>query len=404
MRASSIVSNTAEAWRKYVSVGAIASDLLRPHVLRAWLRSHDQGASPWVARAEMLSGTETDRVLTRHARLLSATRPYLHLLSLAAGNERHAAMLGTAGAIILDVIGDEQSIRGPERVPGPGSLLLEATCGSNGIGTPLVEGRYVELISTEHFIHGFHPFTCHGIPIETPDGERAGVLSVSVRQPETAERLHEILVCAAHGIAAELVRLRLSDEVQDVMTAGERASLEALRTALVSLGTVLPGVSPREAEPAGSSFQETMRLLRLAGEAIRALEERERAWRELSSDGLGIPSQVDLADEIAALVELMEPEMKRRRVEVTHGVESEPLTGLADRRKLRRDIFRLLLRGLDAAEAGGAIIIDIGKDSSGGLCDIRVEAVPGPECAGERMASSVVCPRVLRGHLTSFAP
>jgi transcriptional regulator of acetoin/glycerol metabolism len=254
MPTSSIVSNTAEAWRRYASIGAIASSLLRPHVLRAWLRSHDQGASPWVARAETLSRNETERLLSHQARLVSVTRPYLNLLSQAAGNERHAAMLGTAEAIVLDVVGDEQSVSGPERVPGPGALLSEATCGSNGIGTPLVEGRYVELVSTEHFIHGFHPFTCHGIPIETPDGARAGVLSVSVRQPETAERLHEILVCAAYGIATELLRHRVADLVQDVMAAGDSAPFEALRAELVHLGAVPLRRARIAAGPAEGSF------------------------------------------------------------------------------------------------------------------------------------------------------
>jgi transcriptional regulator of acetoin/glycerol metabolism len=302
-------------------------------------------------------------------------------------------MLGTAEALILDVVGDEQSVSGPERVPGPGALLSEAMCGSNGIGTPLVEGRYVEIISTEHFIHGFQPFTCHGIPIETLDGRLEGGLSVSVRQPETAERLHEILVCAAYGIGAELARLRLADEVRDVMAAGEHASLEALRTELARLGAVPPRVGQRGAEPAASMFRETMGLLRLAGDVIRDLERRERAWFELSSDDLGIRSHVELTDEVSDLVELLEREARRRHVEVTYGSELEPQTGLTDRRKLRRDIFRLLLSGIDAAEGGGAIVIDVGKDS-GGLCYTRIEAVPGPGRPRKKTLPMVVCPRV----------
>jgi transcriptional regulator of acetoin/glycerol metabolism len=393
MPTSSIVSNTAEAWRKYVSVGAITPSLLRTHVLRAWVRSHEQGASPWVARAEVLSRTETERVLTDHDRLIAAARPYLNLLSQSAGHERHAAMLGTAEAIILDVIGDERSVCGPERVPGPGSLLTEAMCGSNGIGTPLAEGRYVEIISTEHFIHGFHPFTCHGIPIRTPDGAYEGVLSISVRQPETAERLHEILFCAAHGIAAELTRLRLTDEVRSIMVAGQGASLEGLRAELVRLGARPSEASPGAAGSAEDMFHETMSLLRLADETIRELEERARAWRELSSDDLGIPSDVDVVDEITNLIALLEPESRRRHVEVTFGCEPEPHAGLIDRRKLRRDLFRLLLRGIDVAEEGGAIAIDIGKDASGELCQARLVAVPGPRRPGERFVSSVVYPR-----------
>lgn len=386
-----IVSNTAEAWRKYVSVGAIASDLLRPHVLRAWVRSHEHGASPWVARAEALSAGQIERLQARHARLLSAARPYLDLLSHAAGGERHAAMIGSAEAIVLDVVGDEQSVRGPERVPGPGAVVSEAMCGSNGIGTPLAEDRYVELVSTEHFMHGFHPFTCHGIPIHAPSGEPEGVVSVSVRQPETAERLHEILVCAAYGIATDLMRLRLVDQVTDVVAAGPCASLEPLHAALVQVGAMPHGVSQREAAPDRDPGQAMMQLVRLAGEAIRALERRGRDWLELSSGEPGTPSPVALVGEIADLVAALEPEARRRRIEVTYGRELEAVTIMADRRKLRRDAFRLLLRGFDAAEGGGVITIDIGREPSTGLCYVRLEAVPGPARPGEKIVSAIVC-------------
>lgn len=386
-----IVSNTAEAWRKYVSVGAIAADLLRPHVLRAWVRSHEHGASPWVARAEALSAGQTERLQAGHARLISAARPYLDLLSRAAGAERHAVMLGSAEAILLDVVGDEQTVSGPERVPGPGALLSEAMCGSNGVGTPLAENRYVEIVSTEHFIHGFHPFTCHGIPIENLAGEPDGVLSVSVRQPETAERLHEILVCAAYGIATDLARLRLVDEVTGVVATGRRASLDPLHAALVQVGVMSHGVDQRAAAPGREPGQAMTELVRLAGDAIRELERRGRDWLELSSDELEAPSRLALVDEIADLVAALAPEARRRRVEVTFGRELEAVTSIADRRKLRRDAFRLLLRGFDAAEGGGVVTIDIGREPSTALCYVRLEAAPGPTRPGEKTLSALVC-------------
>jgi transcriptional regulator of acetoin/glycerol metabolism len=392
MDTSAIVSNATEAWRKYVSVGAIAGGLLRPHVLRAWVRSHEQGASAWVARADTLSRAGTELLFDRHAHLISAARPYLQLLSRAAGNEHHAAMLGSAEALVLDVIGDEQTVHGPERVPGPGSILSEDRCGANGVGTPLAEGRYVEIISTEHFIHGFHPFTCSGIPIDTLEGERDGVLSVSVRRPETAERLHEILVCAAYGIAAELCRCRLSDAVRDVMSAGEGASLEALRAQLVRLGAMPAG--PPEARSAANKLQVTLALVRLAGATTRKLERAARAWHELASEEQEAPSRIELTAEVADLVALLAHETRRRRIEVIHGRDPEPSTGLADRRKLRRALFRSLLRAIDVAEGGGAIMIDVRDDPPAGICHARVEAAPAPARPGERIVSSVACPRV----------
>ena len=399
MSTSSIASNAAEAWRKYVSVGAINPHLLRPHVLQAWVRSHDQGASAWVARAEMLSPTAAERLLEQQARLIAAAYPYMHLLSKAAGAERHAMTLGTVDAIVIVVVGDEQSVSGPERVPGPGSLLSEAVCGSSGIGTPLVEGRYIEIISTEHFIHGFHPFICHGIPIESLEGEYAGVLSATVLRPDAVERMPEILVCSAHGIATELARLQLADRVHDVIHAGEPdcATMEGLHRVLVRLEALPP--KPHPMEGGGRSIiQAMMELLRVADEARRRLEQHERAWRELAMNDLGMATRVELTDEVSDLLELLGPEIRRRRVEVTYRPRgSEHVTAFADRRELRRTVFRQLLRGIDMAEAGGAMVVDLESEPPHTLCTLRVETIPAPNSLGAMSITSVVFPRWVSG-------
>lgn len=390
--ARSVVLSTAEAWRKYVSVGAIVPSLLRPHVRSAWERAHDQGASPWVARAEALTALGTERLREHRAGFIAAASPYMHMLSTAAGEERHAAMLGTADAIVLDVVGDEQSVNGPERVPGPGSLLSEAMCGSNGIGTPLAEGRYVEIVSTEHFIHGFHPFTCHGIPIETVDGKRHGVLSMSVRRPEAAERLHEILVCAAYGIATEMARLELAASVRDVMASGdvEAAKIEALFRQVARLDAGAPPDAARVSDR--DALHAMMAVLRAADDVTRRLEQQERAWRELASEGLGAPELVDLTYEATDLLALLAREVESRRVEVTRRVAEERVEVLADRRSLRRDLFRALLRGLDVAAAGGDLAVVIGARRPEGLGCVRVEATPPfGSLAAATPSSDVVC-------------
>lgn len=98
------------------------------------------GANPRLRRAEAPSAVDTERLLERQGKIIRAAQPYLRALSRAADGERHAAMLGNAGSIVLDVLGDDLGVQGPERVPGPGALLDERACGANWIGTPLAQG------------------------------------------------------------------------------------------------------------------------------------------------------------------------------------------------------------------------------------------------------------------------
>ncbi|MFN6558622.1 MAG: hypothetical protein RMY28_002300 [Nostoc sp. ChiSLP01] len=144
---SSQTSNVLEAGRIYRSIGAIPPDLLRADIYRAWERSHLQGANPHTLQAERLSSLDTERLLEKHTYLLNAVRPYFRILSQAAGRERHAVMLSNHEAILVDVIGDEQTIHGPEPFPLPGALLSEAVAGANGIGTTLAEENYTEIVA-----------------------------------------------------------------------------------------------------------------------------------------------------------------------------------------------------------------------------------------------------------------
>jgi hypothetical protein len=386
MKQPANLEQTTEAWRRYASIGAIDAPLLRPHVLASWARAHDQGASALVVRAETLSDLETERLREHRAWLLSAAQPYMRLLSKAAGSQRHAAMLGDADAVVLEVIGDEQSIHGPERVPGPGALLSEATCGSNGIGTPLAEDRYLEIVASEHFIHGFHPFTCHGIPIHSPSGRQIGVLSTSVRQPATAERLHEILVCGALAVEDAAAREHVEGELRRTLSSQGAEERARLQVVLAELREWFPKLLPQELfwggrpeEAGGSVFG----LIGIAEAVVRHLRDRERQWLELASEGKQGDEEVELSSEIDRMLDLMCRETRRRNVEVVWS-KGDPAHIIADPLRLRRVLFRMLLRALDVSEDGGAAQI-VMAPCDGGI-EVRMTGLPATLHEAEPLA------------------
>lgn len=350
-----------EAHERYASTGRIDGDLLRAPILHAWERSHELGADARMIRAEVLGPLDMARLLDRKRPLADAARPYLQALSRAAGRERHAAMLGDPEGVVLDVLGDEASLHGPERVPEPGALLSESTAGANGIGTPLVEGGYVEIVGPEHFIGGFHPFACQGVPVHDVGGGIAAVLSVSVRRPEAAERLREILVCAAHGIEAELGRARLDEDVRRLSASPDIDAwlVERLRQDIVQSQTAARiKVEAAAISLATSLVEQAARMIQLAERSIDGFRRQSGIWHGLAGSETGAPTAVPLDVMVRDLLLLLRTEASIERVSVEVTV-IEAVVVRDDPRRLARVLFRAFLRAFAAARGGGAVRIEV---------------------------------------------
>lgn len=373
-----VTTDTArQAWSRYASTGAIVTGFLREPVRHAWERAHELGANPHAMKAERLSTLETERMLARERELLSAAQPFLQALSSAAGAERHAVMLADAHAVVLDVVGDEESVHGRERVPGPGALCSEEVSGSNGLGTPLAMGSYVELVGPEHFISGFHAFTCQGIPLLGSDGRVAGVLSTSVRAPHASRRLREILVCAAHGIEAELLLGRMEQDMHKVLSAPEDArAREALRRDVAQARRIAQaGVREAGRRAAWSPLEETLHQLRLADEAILRVRRSIRLWHALAASVTGASRPVALTALVEELAELLQVEAVTQGVELVLR-EREPVTVEADPHSLARALLHGLLDAFTLAGMGGAVQVEVRLDRAHRMGELSVLPVP----------------------------
>lgn len=366
---SVFLKSALEAGRKYIATGAISREMLRQPIYRAWERSHLQGANPHLLQAEKLSTLSTERLLEKEKFLINAARSYLRILSQAAGGERHAVMLSDRDAIVLDVVGDEQSVQGPQKVPGPGSLLTESVAGANGLGTPLAENSYVEIIGPEHFIEGFHSFTCQGIPLRNDQRETIGSLSISVQRPEVGQKLKEILLCASHGIEAELLQARLEEDVRKVLTSapGDYQALEDLRQDIVQAHNSgrlrLEAVSRLVAR---NRFDYALQLLQQAEKSIYIFRRRACLWRDLASSEIGAIQPISLTKIVCDLIDLLSTEAEIRKIEIILCYEEE-IKIEADVRRLTRQIFHYFVQVFEIAGAGGAVKIEIKKIPSA-LC------------------------------------
>jgi len=366
-----------EARRVYKSIGSIPPQMLRSSIYRAWERSHLQGANPYTLQAEKLSSLDTERLIEKKRDLIQIASPYIRMLSQAAGTDRHAVVLGDSDAIVLDVVGDKQTVQGPEPFPGPGSLLSEAVAGANGVGTPLAEKNYVEIVSAEHFIDGFHQFTCQGIPLHNDKREIVGVLGISLRRADARQRLKEILVCASGGIEAELLIANLEKDVRRVLQShpDEYQPLEELRQDIIQVNQAarlkLEVVSRMVAV---NRLDYAMQLLQQAEQSIQLFRRRAEIWRNLASFEIGALQTVTLTDKISDLVELLSTEATIRQIQIVTEWY-EPIKVVADPRSLLRHLLRYFLQAFDHTGKGGIVKVIVNKISNFDLVQVSFMSI-----------------------------
>jgi transcriptional regulator of acetoin/glycerol metabolism len=369
---------TRAAWREFVTTGALDDAAVRPHVLRAWQRSARAGCSPHRPTAARLDAAETLALLEREKKLIAAARPYLAALSRSAGDTRHAAQLADREARVLDVVGDERSVTGPEAVPGPGAMMSEAGAGANGLGTTLAEGGYTEIVGPEHFIEGFHGYTCQGIPIAGPGGAILGVLSISLRGLATANRIRDILFCASQGIACDLlaqelletvVRTRHGDQI-DVAERLRQDIVQHLATARLKLELAAQRVA---------RGGDTAALLQAAEELTIRFRQRATLWCDLVTDAVAAPGPVRLDDLVEQMIALLATEASVNELSLAWGARRDTAVILADRHGAGRRILTEILTAMQRAGRGGQLRLEVRVDPERKLGAVEIHAVMASE-------------------------
>ncbi|MFD8259343.1 GAF domain-containing protein [Streptomyces griseoluteus] len=153
----------------------------RPVIGQSWDRMLRDGVDPdRDVRAGLLTAEEVRR--RREESPLEAVLPVLRegLLSVA-DVARHIMVVADADSRVLWREGSPAVLR---RADGLGFEIgadwSEAVVGTNGVGTPAVVRRPVQVFAAEHFVRSHASWTCAGAPVTDPrDGRLIGVVDIS---------------------------------------------------------------------------------------------------------------------------------------------------------------------------------------------------------------------------------
>lgn len=155
--------------------------LPRPVIEESWERMMLDGVDPdHDFRSRLLSIEELEE--RRRASPLTEIMPVLRdALVSVADAAHHIMVVCDAEGRVLWREGSSTVLRKADSLGFElGADWGESVVGTNGIGTPLVVRRPVQVFSAEHFVETHHAWTCTGSPISDPrDGRLLGVVDIS---------------------------------------------------------------------------------------------------------------------------------------------------------------------------------------------------------------------------------
>lgn len=190
----------------------------RAEIDASWRRVLGHGVDPDGGKtAGLLSLAEVER--RRNASPLKEVLPVLRdALVTVADAAQHIMVVSDADGMLLWREGHASVLKKADALGFEvGADWSEGAVGTNGVGTPLITRRPMQVYSAEHFVSSHHAWTCAGAPIVDPrDGRLLGVVDVSgplsTMHPATlsfvtsVSRLAEAELRARHLSAVERLR------------------------------------------------------------------------------------------------------------------------------------------------------------------------------------------------------
>jgi transcriptional regulator of acetoin/glycerol metabolism len=178
-------SPIAASWRRCLTKHGLAPEADRPPV--------------------RLLEREFREVLGRSGHVLEEASPELDWLFGMVGKAGCCLVLTDSDGVVLDRRGmssEDKDFR--DLGLWMGALWSEASVGTNGIGTALVEGRMVTVFRDQHFLAANIGLSCASAPVRDHKGRVIGAIDISTARRDATEMIMPVLAQAVRDSAARI--------------------------------------------------------------------------------------------------------------------------------------------------------------------------------------------------------
>ncbi|MFK3706236.1 transcriptional regulator of acetoin/glycerol metabolism [Raoultella sp. BIGb0138] len=151
-----------------------------PLLSDSWFRSQRYGLEPTTDDFPRLRASELADALASHTQLQQLTQPVVNTLSRKVADLQSVVILSDASGLVLQTFGNMHAMQKAQSFAlAPGNVWSESGRGTNAIGTALAIDDSCEIDGRQHFLTSNQDLYCAAMPVQSPDGQIAGVLDIS---------------------------------------------------------------------------------------------------------------------------------------------------------------------------------------------------------------------------------
>ncbi len=204
--------------RKQFQAGEpIETGAIREEILESWRRSRSYGLEFDKADKRLISGAALKERIRERRELYDIAIPVMETLyDYTAGSgclctlcDEEGYMLKAMGdAEIMEIARQNKFMEGCNR--------SERRLGTNGIGTPLVTHKPIQVFAEEHYYDLHHQWVCSGAPIFDASGRPLGVFCLTGLHENVSFHTLGLAVAAADSITQQLAMKRAYDAIERI--------------------------------------------------------------------------------------------------------------------------------------------------------------------------------------------
>lgn len=203
------------AKREFLMAGDLRQGVVAQMIENSWRRclAHGVEALSPVAN-EVITQHELARKCDKSHSLLIHAQPEMATLNEQIAHTRSMVILTDEEGIILHSLGDHQFLDKAQQIAMyPGCSWHETHCGTNAIGTALIEKLALSVQGAEHFMERHQILSCSAVPIFGAANELLGTLDVTNDFSHLQQHTLALVKMAAQMIENRLFRASNKSEI-----------------------------------------------------------------------------------------------------------------------------------------------------------------------------------------------
>jgi PAS domain S-box-containing protein len=225
-----------EAWKSFITKGALEKKNLRDFIAESWTRSREYGVDPFAEKAEIdLDEEEINKRYEEFKALFKTAKPFMDSLYKIVGGSGLLVRLTDKDGYVLECIGDKNLMSKYGMLNmDKGCNVREEVIGTNAIGTALYTGKPIQVIGAEHFCKQYHSWSSSACPIRNDRGEMLGILSMTGDFEKVHPHTLGMVVASAEAIENQL-KLDLTNKQLEITNKHFHAIMESISEGLICI-------------------------------------------------------------------------------------------------------------------------------------------------------------------------